>query len=85
MTAYLRLAHTLLKSFNGYSIVQVPRANNTCVDAFASLASTKEADLLRLIPVEHLTRPSIAKEEVNKLGPDELTTNELFPEDHGSC
>ena len=53
MAAYLRSAHILLKSFSGYSIVQVPRVDNTYTDALACLASTKEVDLLRLIPVEH--------------------------------
>ena len=57
MAVYLRSAHTLLKSFNGYSIVQVPRADNTYVDALAHLMSTKEANLLGMIPVEHLADP----------------------------
>ena len=88
MATYLRSAHTLLKSFNGYSIVQVPRADSTYADALARLASTKEADQLGLIPVEHLAQPSIVEEEVSELGPDklttsELTTNVLVPSDHG--
>ena len=83
MAAYLRSSHTLLKSFNGYSIVQVPRVDNTHANALARLASTKEVDLLGLIPVEQHARPSIAEEEVNELGPDEFTTNELVPGDHG--
>ena len=54
MVAYLRLAQVPLKSFSEYSIVQVPRADNTYADVLTCLASTKEADLLGLIPVEHL-------------------------------
>ena len=65
IVAYLRSAQGLLKSFNRYSIVQVPRVDNTYDDALARLALTKEADLLGLILVEHLTHPSIAEDEIN--------------------
>ena len=57
--------------------------DNTHANALARLASTKEVDLLGLIPVEQHARPSIAEEEVNELGPDEFTTSELVPGDHG--
>ena len=82
MAVYLRSAHALLKSFIGYNIVQAPQVNNTYANAIAHLASTKEIDLLGLIPVEHLAQPGIAEEEINKLGPDKLTTSELAPNDH---
>ena len=45
MVAYLKLAQVLLKSFNKYHVIQVPRADNMYADALARLASTKEADL----------------------------------------
>ena len=54
MVAYLKSTQVLLKSFDKYNVIQVPRANNTYADALSRLASTKEADLHRLIPVEHL-------------------------------
>ena len=85
IAVYLRSAHILLESFNGYSIVQVPRADNTYADALAYLASTKEANMLGLIPVKHLARPNKEEEEVCELGPNELTTNKLVPSDHGPC
>ena len=53
MVAYLQSAQVLLKSFDIRSH-PVPRADNTYADALALLASTKEADLHGLIPVEHL-------------------------------
>ena len=74
MVAYLRSAQVLLKSFNEYSIIQVPRADNTYADALARLASTKEADLLRLIPMEDLAQPSIMEEDINELELDKLAT-----------
>ena len=87
MVAYLRSAQVLLKSFSEYSIVQVPRADNTYVNALARLASTKEADLLGLIPMEHLTQPSIVEEdiselELDKLATSKLDTSELTPANH---
>ena len=54
MAGYLRLAQVLLKSFSEYSIVQVPRVENTYANALACLALVKEVNLLRLILVEHL-------------------------------
>ena len=65
ITAHLRSAQALLKSFSRYSIVQVLRADSTYIDALAHLVSTKEVDLLGLILMGHLARPIIAKEEVS--------------------
>ena len=83
MVAYLKSAQVLLKSFDKYNVIQVPRADNTYVDALARLASTKEADLHGLIPVEHLAQPSIteddiSRQETNKLANSELATNKLM-------
>ena len=38
------------------------------------MASTKEADLLELILVEHLDQPSIVEEDISELEPDKLAT-----------
>ena len=59
MAAYLQKAKDLLKSFSSYSIHQVPRSQNAQVDALARLASTKDSELLDVIPVEFLSKPSI--------------------------
>ena len=88
MVACLRSTQVLLKSFNKYSIIQVPRADKTYADALARLASTNEADLLGLIPVEHLAQPSIVEEDVSELEPNklatyELTTSEFAPDNLG--
>ena len=66
MVSYLKSAQVLLRSFDKYNVIQVPRANNTYVNALAHLASTKEADLHGLIPVEHLAQPSIMEEDVRE-------------------
>ena len=83
MVAYLKSAQVLLKSFDKYNIIQVPRADNTYADALARLESTKEADLYGLIPVEHLAQPNIveddtSRQETNKHAISELATNELM-------
>ena len=59
MAAYLQKAKDLLKSFSSYTIHQVPRSQNAQADALARLASTKDAELLEVIHVEFLSRPSI--------------------------
>ena len=85
MVAYLKSAQVLLKSFDKYNVIQVPRADNTYLEALARLASTKEVDLHGLIPVEHLTQPSIveddiSRQETNNLATNELTINKLMPD-----
>ena len=59
MAAYLQQARELLGSFSSYTISQILRSQNTEMDAFAWLASTKDTDQLKVIPVETLDSPSI--------------------------
>ena len=59
MVAYLQKAKDLLSTFNVYTIQEVPRVHNTQEDALALLASTKDAELLKVIPIEFLNEPSI--------------------------
>ena len=66
MIAYLKLAQVLLKSFDKYNVIQVPRTDNTYANALARLASTKEVDLHGLIPAEHFAQPSIMEEDTSK-------------------
>ena len=63
MMAYLSKVKDSLAQFDRYSIQQVPRENNSNADAFAKLASTKETESLGIIPIEHLSDPSIKGEE----------------------
>ena len=59
MTAYLQKARELLRSFSSYTISQIPRSQNAEADTLTRLASTKDADQLKIIPVETLDSPSI--------------------------
>ena len=59
MMAYLSKVKDSLAQFDRYSVQQVPREKNSNADALAKLASTKENDSLGIIPVEHLSNPSI--------------------------
>ena len=52
MVDYLHKTKDLLKFFSSCSIHQVPRSQNTHVDALGHLASTKDAELLEVIHVE---------------------------------
>ena len=58
MVAYLQKAKYLIKSFNSYTIHQVPRSQNSQADALAWLAYTKDAELLEVILVEFLSKLS---------------------------
>ena len=59
MVDYLQKVKDLLKSFSSYTIHQVPRSQNTQANALARLASMKDAELLEVIPVKFLNKPSI--------------------------
>ena len=59
MVTYLQKARELLGSFNSYTISQIPRSQNAKADALARLASIKDADQLKVIPVEVLNSLSI--------------------------
>ena len=59
MAAYLQKAKELLGSFSSYTISQISRLQNAETDALARLASTKDTDQLKIVPVETLDSPSI--------------------------
>ena len=59
MAAYLQKAEELLGSFSLYTISQILRSQNAEADALTQLASTKDVDKLKIIPVETLDSPSI--------------------------
>jgi len=58
MAAYLKKAKEALGKLSAYDIQQVPRAENSNADALAKLATSKDAELLKLVPVEVLKVPS---------------------------
>ncbi|PON59713.1 hypothetical protein PanWU01x14_157700, partial [Parasponia andersonii] len=62
MIAYLKKVQQLFLTFSTYDIQLLPRTKNTRADALAKLASTKDAELLKVVPVEFLISPSIEEE-----------------------
>ena len=65
MMAYLSKVKDTLAQFDRYSIQQVPWDKNSNADALAKLARTKDLEYLGVIPVEHLSNPSIKGEETS--------------------
>ncbi|XP_024018687.1 uncharacterized protein LOC112090800 [Morus notabilis] len=59
MGAYLRKVKEELVRFKSYEILQIPRAKNTNADALAKLASSRDSDILGIVPIEELERPTI--------------------------
>ncbi|KAI5339476.1 hypothetical protein L3X38_018748 [Prunus dulcis] len=58
MTAYFQHIHRLLKTFEAYSISQIPRYENIHVNALVRLASAVKQGISRNIPIEFLDKPS---------------------------
>ena len=64
MAAYLQKAKDLLNAFSSSKIQQVLREWNTQADALTHLASTKESELLEIVPIEFLCTSSILPTEL---------------------
>ena len=59
MILYLKKVRELLKKFIRVQVKHVPRAENSRADALAKFATALQEDLGRLIPIEHLPKPSV--------------------------
>ena len=59
MILYLKKVQELLKKFIRVQVKHVPRVGNSRAYALAKLETASQDDLGRLIPVEHLPKPSI--------------------------
>ena len=59
MILYLKKVREVLKKFIRAQVRHVPRIENMGADALENLATTPQGDLNRLIPVEHLSEPSV--------------------------
>ena len=53
-----------LQNIFRYEIKHIDREDNSNTDALAKLATSKDVELLRLVPVEIIPEPSIAKREL---------------------
>lgn len=60
MAAYLRLVMDLIPYFEKFKLVQVPRMESTHTNTLSKLANSKDSELLKIVPIEHLSKPSIA-------------------------
>ncbi|KAL2475229.1 Integrase catalytic domain-containing protein [Abeliophyllum distichum] len=59
MVANLKKAKDLLSHFEVYKLLQILRVENGYEDALSKLASSRDSDLMKAIPVEKLSRPTI--------------------------
>lgn len=62
MAAYLKLVMDLIPYFEKFELAQIPRLENTYIDALSKLVRSKDFELLKVVPMEHLTKPSIKRE-----------------------
>ena len=60
MASYLGKAQEMLHNFRSFTIWQVPREQNSNADALAKLATTKDAELINVVPIDYLESPSIS-------------------------
>ena len=53
----------MLHALQRYTILQVPREQNSNADALAKLATTNDSELISVVHVDHLEEPSISDTE----------------------
>ncbi|XP_022886722.1 uncharacterized protein LOC111402573 [Olea europaea var. sylvestris] len=58
MRAYLKLVLDIIPHFEKFELTQVPRLENAHADALSKLASSVNSELLNIVPIEHLSKPS---------------------------
>lgn len=63
MTAYLELVMNFLPGFERFELVQIPHLEDIHANAIPKLASSKDSELLRIVLIEHPSKPSILKGE----------------------
>lgn len=61
MTMYLKKLREELSKFSSYEVVRIPKAKNNNTDTLARLATTKDFELLKVVPLEMLNIPVIQK------------------------
>ena len=61
MAAYLEKVQADLRNFSRHEVKNIVREDNSNTDALAKIATSRDAKLLRLVPIEIIPEPSIAK------------------------
>ncbi|GJT94753.1 reverse transcriptase domain-containing protein [Tanacetum coccineum] len=74
MVQYLNKVKTIAKSFNEFSIKQIPRSENKKADALSKIASTSFAYLSKQVLVEELKEKSINEKEILNVVEEEGNT-----------
>ena len=62
MAAYLEKVKAELRNFSRHEVKNIDREDNANADPLAKLATSRDAELLRLVPIEIVTEPSITKQ-----------------------
>lgn len=63
MVAYLKLVMEFVPTFKKFELTRIPHSKHSHADALSKLASNKDSELLTVVPIEHLPRPSTSKGE----------------------
>ncbi|XP_062103366.1 uncharacterized protein LOC133814420 [Humulus lupulus] len=72
MAAYLAKAQEMLHNFRKFTIRQMLREKNSNADALEKLATTKDAELIKVVPIDYLDSLSIvAPDEVETVQPQD--------------
>ncbi|XP_022877058.1 uncharacterized protein LOC111395308 [Olea europaea var. sylvestris] len=59
VASYLKMVMNLIPSFEKLELIQIPHIENSHADALSKLPSSKDSELLAVVPIEYLLLPSI--------------------------
>ena len=62
MAAYLEKVKVKLRNFSRHEVKHIDRDDNANADALGMLATSRDAELLRLVPIEIISEPSFTKQ-----------------------
>ena len=62
MTAYLEKVKVELQNFSRHGEKHIDREDNSNADALAKLATSRDTELFRLVPIKVISEPSITKQ-----------------------
>ena len=64
MTAYLEKVKAELQNFSRDEVKHIDREDNSNANALVKLATSRDTELFRLVPIEVISEPSIAKRDL---------------------
>ncbi|XP_022877052.1 uncharacterized protein LOC111395302 [Olea europaea var. sylvestris] len=78
MASYLKMVMNLIPSFEKFELIQIPRIENVHADALSKLASSKDSELLTVLPTDKNEAYKLRKRSAHFLFIDDILYKRSF-------